>query len=186
MEVRPVRPDDNALLIELSRSTHHDGELIFYAERSPDFFSFYNQYGPCLNDWSKEDLESKSPSGWISVCLLQDDRIVGMLTITFRKVWYDNHIIRVLTPLDALVVPELQRQGLFKKIINYLVERWGKGTADVAIGYINRINEPAKRIFTQSHESLLPAQPAGDFRLVQVSMYRPYLNAKIQIERAGQ
>lgn len=183
MEIRPVRPEDNEQLIQLSRSVPMVGDVAVCIERSPDFFSFYNQFGPSHNDLKPQDIDPHKDVGWVAVCATEGERVIGVVALFSKIVNYEDKLLRVFLPGDARVALDFQHQGVVKKIGNYVNDRWGSAAADLMLGYIIHGNYRAKKGFEEGQDVVSGVQ-AGDFHMVQLSMYRPYRNAKIEIERA--
>ena len=183
MKTRYVRPEDNDELIALSKMVPMEGDIKVCMDRSPDFFSFYNQYGPDQSTVDPSDIDRMSEPGWVAICAEDEGKIVGYFVFGAKLLRYEGEIVRAVFPSDARVHPDYQHKGVIKQLGADLIKDWGIVPGDVILGYIIRGNVRAEKGF-QEGVKLVKGIPAGEFSMIQASMYRPYRNAKIAIERA--
>ncbi len=186
MEVRPVRPEDNKQLIKLSLSAPMLGNVGVCIDRSPDYFAYYNQFGPCHNDISIPDIDTEKDYGWVAACVEDNGEIIGVVATASKPVMYEGRVLRAVFPSDARIAPRYQSKGVLKKLIKYFSKNWISAPADVVIGYIIKGNYRAEKGFKEGASEVVTGVPVGDFHMVQLSMYRPYKNSKIKIERANE
>lgn len=184
MEIRPVRSEDNEQLIQLSRSAPMIGDVAVCIERAPDYFAFYNQYGPSHFDIQVPEIDPSNDVGWIAVCATQGNRIVGVVALFSKIVRYEGKLLRAILPGDARVAPDFQHTGVAKKMGYFVKESWGSEQADLILGYIIHGNYRAEKGFQEGHADVVTGVHAGDFHMAQLSMYRPYRYEKINVERA--
>jgi hypothetical protein len=184
MEFRPVVPEDNEQLIALSRVTPMVGDISVYIERSPDYFAFYNQYGDCYHHLTGETMDPDKDVGWVAVCAEEEGRIVGVVATVTKLVRFGDQVIRMALPSDARVHPDFQHQGIIKRLGAIVSEKWGDHPTDLVLGYVIKGNIRAQKGFEEGAKDIVTGVHAGNFQMPQISMYRPYKNVKLNIERA--
>jgi len=177
MQYRLVQPEDNQQLIELSLRCPMESEILVSIDRSPDYFAFYNLFGPNLAEVDIRESERLRLSGWVaSVAVDEEDnnKIKAVFMTAARTVLFEGKEIVIAQPADARADPDIRRKGIIRKTGLLLHGMFGQRSFDAVLGYIIRGNAKARKGFMQGEKDVVKGIPAGDFHLVQISMYRPY------------
>jgi GNAT superfamily N-acetyltransferase len=167
-DVRIARRSDNEALCALAATAAMQSDVTVSADRSPDFFAFYDQYGEMLGTAAASERD-----GYVCCLAVHDGRVVGTVGAAFRTVRQGGATIRIAYPMDARVIPDYQHRGVFKALWSFLRAEIDAARVDAMVGLVLRGNSRARRAARQ----IFPAgmlREAGDFHLVHFSMYWPY------------
>jgi hypothetical protein len=172
---------DNEALCRLSLRTPMLSDIDVAIDRSPDFFSFYDlhgRYGKDVPQAERDSGEAQKLDGYTCTVALHEGRLVGALAASHRHVRVDGRPFNQGYPMDARVDPDYQRKGVLTAIAMKLPELYPEVNLDCILSVILRGNKRARKVATEALPEVFLGQPAGEFHLLQFSMYRPYKNRK--------
>lgn len=178
-EIRVARRADNEALCAVAAAAAMQSDITVSADRSPDFFAFYDQYGGML-----EPASSRDRDGYICLLAAHGDLVVGTAGAAFRTLRQGGETIRIAYPMDARVHPDYQRKGVFKALWPPLRSEIDAAGVDAIVGFVLHGNERAHRSVLQMFPTGTLRQ-AGSFQLLHFSMYWPYREPRgLEIEAA--
>ncbi|MBZ0271843.1 GNAT family N-acetyltransferase [bacterium] len=190
MLYRLIDPADNDELCRLSLACPMKGEITVAIDRAPDYLRFYNLFGvqgvPDPTDGQRE--EAERAGSWVAAVAVDDETgrgIVGVMMVATQRVLFNGRPVTIARPEDGRVHPDFQRRGIATKLAVHLMEKFPGAVFDMTIGYILRGNVKAETGIRETKDIWEGGVVAGDFALTHLSLYRPYRDPRLAVERAS-
>ncbi len=159
MSIRLATKEDNAALLNLSKSAPQEGVLSYYSDQSPDFFHLISLMGDDYKLWVSDS----------------DGKINGCIAEVYRKVYYEGKIVNQIYVGELKV--HLQARGMLALSllthVNKLIAK--SGAFDIGESFILEGNERSRKLvefYAHKVNKETNAGYAESFQLLPIKNYK--------------